>query len=217
MTGCISQPISWLRLEQFALDRADTSVSEHVAACPACRACLNEIADDIVALPPLAVPARKERRRWWTFALPAGLALAGVAILLFVLRPRETVEDGRTRVKGLGTVELDVVRERGGTVRDDVRTFATGDRWKVVVTCGANQSAWLDVGVVEAGAPQADYPLPPARVVCGNRIVLPGAFALTGDKPHDVCVRVGLDVAPDRALPRRGQANVACITLRAER
>lgn len=186
-TACIGQPISWLRLETFALDGADGGVRDHVAACPACRQCLDEIQRDVVALPPLHVPAR---RRWWTFAVPAVAALAAVAVILIVLRPRDAEQEGIARIKGVGEVVVDVVRDRAGTVRDDVRTFAPGDRFKVVVTCAPSHEVALEVGIREQGAEHADHPLAPARIVCGNRVVLPGAFELTGDKPHRVCVRV---------------------------
>jgi predicted anti-sigma-YlaC factor YlaD len=55
---CIGEPISWLRLETFALDRSDAAVRDHIATCAACRQCLDSIADDMVALPPLVVSCR---------------------------------------------------------------------------------------------------------------------------------------------------------------
>lgn len=217
--SCIGEPVSWLRLEQFAMARADAHVSEHVDACPACRACLEEIARDVVALPPLSVPAAKARRPWWQFAMPIGLAVAAAAVLLLVLRPREQGASPRdvTQVKGLGTVELDVVRERAGVIRTDVHTYAPGDRWKVIVTCAADKTAWIDAFVVEAGATHADYPLAPAQVVCGNQIALPGAFAITGDVDNVVCVRVSTDGEPARADGKPGDPGVACVTLSPER
>jgi hypothetical protein len=113
------------------------------------------------------------------------------------------------RVKGVGEVVLGVVRERGGAIRHDARTFAPGDRWKIVVTCPPAAAAWVDVAVYDAG--QIDHPLEPARIGCGNRVVLPGAFALTGDRANRVCVRIGAAAAPDR-----GQPPDACVTLRPE-
>jgi hypothetical protein len=224
MTTCIGQPISWLALEKHALGGGDPAIRDHLAACAACRHCLDEIERDVVALPPLVVPAgrsesaplhrRPARRAWWRFALPAGAALAMAALLLLWLRPREPAQEGYARIKGLGDVQLDVVRERAGTVREDVRSFAPGDRWKAIVTCPLDRPIWLDVAVVEAGASRADYPLAPARVVCGNRIVVPGAFTLTGDRPHRMCVRITpADLAPTRTPP---DARDACITLRPE-
>jgi len=206
--NCIGEPISWLRLERFALGGGDVAIRDHVATCAACRHCLDEIERDVVALPPLVVPAK--RRRWWKLALPIAGALAAAAVLLLVLRPRPH-QEGFASVKGLGEVQLDVVRERGGVIREDVRTFAPGDRFKVIVTCPPARPVWLDVAVVEAGARSADYPLAPTRIVCGNRIVVPGAFTVTGDKPNRVCARFAIAGEPARLLPA---ATDACITLR---
>jgi hypothetical protein len=212
--GCISEPISWLRLERFALAPADAQVRAHLAACAACKRCLEEIERDVVALPGL--PAIKPRRRWWTFALPIAGALAAAAIALVLLRPRETAREDRTAVKGIGEVVIDVVREREGIVRDDIRTYAAGDRWKVVITCPPDKSAWLDVAVLEDGAGVADYPLAPAQIACGNRVVVPGAFRLTGDKANRVCVRIATTELARPASLAPGQPNVACLTLRPE-
>jgi hypothetical protein len=185
--ACIGEPISWLRLERYALAPGDTGVRDHLAACAACRHCLDEIQRDVVALPPLAVPVK---RRWWRFALPALGALAAAALVLVLLRPRDHAATNIARIKGVGEVVVDVVRERAGTVRDDVRTFKAGDRWKVIVTCAPAHEVSLDVAIRESGANHADHPLAPARIACGNRVVVPGAFALTGDRPHRLCVRV---------------------------
>lgn len=215
---CIAEPISWLRLEQHALAR-DPEVEAHVGRCEACRSCLDAILADSVALPALPahapVPAR---RRWWTWSVPALAAAAVAAIALAVLRPRpEPRPDDTTAVKGVGEVLVDVVRERGGAIAESARTFAAGDRWKVVVTCPPEAGAWLDVGVVEiGGAPGADYPLAPAHVACGNRVVVPGAFELTGTHANRVCVRVSADGPPAREPPRPGEPGVACVTVSPE-
>jgi hypothetical protein len=205
--GCTGEPISWPRLERYALEPRDAEIRAHLDGCAACRACLREIERDVVALPPLVVPDRSPRR-WWHVVLPAGLAVAAAAILLVVLRPRDSAppREGLAHVKGLGTVEIVLVRERAGVVRDDVRTFAAGDRWKILVTCAADRAATIEVNIREAGAGETDQPLAPARIVCGNRIPLPGAFTVTGARPHEVCVRVQASDEP----------GVACTTLRAE-
>lgn len=225
--ACIGEPISWLRLEQFAQSRRDAAVSDHVAACPACRACLDEIERDVVALPPLAIPEAKPRRRWWMFAVPAGLALAAAAILLLVLRPRDesAVAPGhvdRTAIKGVGMLEIDVVRNRGGVTSGDARTFMEGDRWKVIVTCTSERSAsvWVDVFVHETtGTAPADFPFAPQEIACGNAVPLAGAFELTGSDANDVCVRVSAEGLPPRFAGRSGEpgdAHVACVTLHPE-
>ena len=50
MTACIGEPISWLRLESFALGAPDPAIAPHLAACPSCRHCLDQIRDDVVDL-----------------------------------------------------------------------------------------------------------------------------------------------------------------------
>jgi hypothetical protein len=93
-------------------------------------------------------------------------------------------------VKGLGEVIIDVVRERGGVTRDDVRTFAEGDRFKVIVTCGTPGEAEFGVSIREETSPKQDFPLGFPTLVCGNRVALPGAFSLSGKVAHKVCVHV---------------------------
>ena len=223
MSACIGEPISWPRLERYALGEgagaaAERAVGEHLARCAACARCLDEIRGDRVALPPLpplAVPERRAARRWWLAPAMAFAAAAAVALVVWRsggvdgdgggMAPREEL----ARVKGVGEVVLGVVRERGGVIREDVRTYAPGDRWKVVVTCPPAASAWIDVAVYDAG--QVDRPLAPARIGCGNRVVLPGAFSITGDRANRVCVLIGAAASPDRAQPPD-----ACVTLRPE-
>ncbi|MDB4960256.1 MAG: hypothetical protein JWP01_255 [Myxococcales bacterium] len=202
--ACIGEPISWLRLERFATGAADPAIASHVAACPACKHCLDEIHGDLVALPPLAVPELRRRRSPWAWLVPAfGLAVTA-AIAVLVLAPwrgedTPALRDNVVAVKGVGDVIVDVVRERGGVVRDDVRTFAPGDRWKVVVTCPPAASAAFDVSVTEAGTATADRPLAPAQLACGNRVVIPGAFSITGDRENRVCVAITGSLGTGRA------------------
>ncbi|CAN5923598.1 hypothetical protein BH11MYX3_BH11MYX3_48100 [soil metagenome] len=205
--ACIGEPISWLRLERFAAGTGDPSVSTHVAACPACRQCLDDIRTDVVALPPLVVPER--RRAWWSWAVPAMALAAAAAIALVIWRGGEqttTVREDVAYVKGVGEVVLAVVRERGGVIRDDVRSFAPGDRWKVVITCPPNGTVSIDVAVTERGTTRSDHPLAPASIACGNRIVIPGAFTLSG-AANRVCARVN---GPN------GESGTACLTIAPE-
>lgn len=193
---CIDTPVSWPRLERFALAGGDATIAAHVAACPACARCLAEIRADEVVLPPIVVPVRA-RRRWWVLAVPA---LAAAAVLLAVwprARPREDI----ARVKGVGDVLLGTVRERDGAVTHDAATYRAGDRFKVVVTCPPAASAWITVDV------GGDRPLPSARVACGNRVVVPGAFHLDGGA-NRVCALVA--AAPGEPVNR------ACVTIRPE-
>lgn len=205
MIACIGEPVSWLRLERFAADGQDAVVGAHVAACAACQQCLAEIQGDLVALPPLAVPAKKARR-WVTWLAPALSLAAAAAIAIVVLRPAPEEREDIAHVKGVGDVVLGVVRERGGVIRDDVTTFAPGDRWKLVITCAPGASTRVEVTVTEQGSSRADHPLAPATIACGNRMVLPGAFTLTGAYPNRVCARISSDEESDSA----------CLTIRPE-
>ena len=212
--ACIGEPISWLRLETLASGRtADPAIASHVAACPACTSCLDEIRGDLVALPGLAMPEVTPRRaRFWTWLVPA-LGLAAAALALVILAPwrgSTTQREDVVAVKGIGEVIVDVVRERAGVIREDVRTFAPGDRWKVVVTCAPAGSATFEVGVTEAGSTALDRPLLPARLTCGNRVVIPGAFTLNGDRPNRVCVTITTARGDDRNSGR------ACVTINPE-
>jgi hypothetical protein len=206
--ACIGTPISWPRLEQFASTRKDPAIASHVVECPACKQCLEEITGDLVALPPLVVPEAKPTRAWWKWAVPAmALAAAAMVVLVVVRRGGESVREDVVVVKGVGEVILGVVRERGGVVRDDVRSFAPGDRWKVVVTCPPSASASVDVAVTEAGAGSSDHPLMPVTIACGNRIVIPGAFFLTGANKNRVCATV---------TSAGGDRGTACVTIAPE-
>ena len=216
MTACIGEPISWLRLEGFALGAPDPAIASHVAACPACRQCLAQLRDDVVALPPLALPDRRPRppgrRRWLA---PVFAAVAAAAVLVAVLRPAPRAPEGATAardtigIKGIGEVTLELVRERGGTIRHDARGYAPGDRWKVVVSCPPAATAgplWLDVSVADGAT--TDHPIAPTQLPCGNRVVVPGAFTITGGGVNRVCVRIAAGPAAD--------AGTACLTLRPE-
>jgi len=181
--ACIGEPISWPRLEAHAL-APDAGITAHVAECAACRACLDEIERDVVALPGLPAAPAPKKQRWWLIGLVPALAV--VALILFVLRPRD--ERTLISVKGVGDVEIELVRERGGVISYDARTFVPTDRWKVVVTCEPIGILKLTVDVRDGHT--IDHPLPPADVACGNRVALPGAFTLDGKDPNRVCVYV---------------------------
>lgn len=206
MTACIGEPVSWPRLERFALGAPDPAIAAHLAACPACRLCLDQIRDDAIALPPLVVPAPRARRaaRWW---LAPAFAVAAAAVAIVVLRPVPASPASETiGVKGVGEVTLELVRERGGAIRHDATSYAPGDRWKVVVTCPPSASAWIDVSVADGAT--VDRPLPAAQLPCGNRVVVPGAFTITGARANRVCARVA--AAPG------AEAQTACLTVRPE-
>ena len=228
MTACIGEPISWLKLETFALGAPDPAIASHVAACPVCRQCLDQIRGDVVALPPLAVPARSPstggrwRRRWLAPAF--AFAAAAVVLVIVLRRPPPTGGEVATvppgivdvvsiaSIKGIGEVTLELVRERAGAIRYDASSYAPGDRWKVVVTCppgAVAQMMSIDVSVADGAT--TDHPLAPAQLPCGNRVVVPGAFTVTGARNNQVCVSVA--AAPDAGA---ADAGTACLTLHPE-
>lgn len=110
--ACISEPVSWLALEQLALGELPAAraraVQDHLARCPACRACLDRIEADAPALPALpALPARGAAappavapwwRAWWPrLAVGGGLAAAAAAAVLLVARAPNGDGDGGDR------------------------------------------------------------------------------------------------------------------------
>ncbi len=211
---CVGEPVSWPRLEAHAAGelgpRARHAIDEHVASCARCRSCLASIREDVVTLPPLVISIAPRRARWWRWVIPPlGLA-AAAAIALLMLRPGSSSDaepSDRVTIKGIGVVELELVRDRAGVVSFDAATFAEGDRWKAVVTCPPAATAHFELFVTEHGSSTVDRPLgSPARLGCGNQVALPGAFALSGNRAHTVCVRIRAEDGGD----------VACVTLRPE-
>ncbi len=199
---CIGEPVSWLRLEQHAL-AADAEVARHLGECAACRGCLADIeADRGRALPPLgevaiAAAARRRRRLRAGFAA-TGTALAAAAVLVLLLVGRG--DENMPGIKGGDDLVLDLVRERAGEVVADPVSYRDGDRFKVIVTCAAPGQVSVDVTVEQAG--EIFTPLERARIRCGNRVSLPGAFELTGSEPARVCVHLAgatacAQLAPD--------------------
>jgi hypothetical protein len=222
VTACTGEPISWPRLEQFALDPGDpaiaAAIAEHLAGCAVCRGCLDRIRGDAVALPPLVVPdapPRRAWRRWWPAPV---LAAAVAAVALVVVRPPPRADD-RVAIKGIGEVALELVRERAGVISYDAHRYSPGDRWKLVISCppaaaspgpGRDLAPMLAIDVSVADGVTVDHPLAATRIACGNRVVVPGAFTVTGDRVNRVCARIA--AIADRAAPDPG-AGTACVTL----
>jgi anti-sigma factor RsiW len=207
VTTCIGEPVSWPQLERFVAGAADAAIAAHLAACPACRQCVDQIRDDVVALRPLDVPvaARPVRRRWLA---PAIAAAAAAAVVLVVVGLRPAPEDDRMvlGIKGVGEVTVELVRERGGELSFEARRYAPGDRWKVVVSCPPRAHAWIDVSVADDTS--TAHPLAPEELACGNRVIVPGAFTITGRADNRVCAAIA---AGSGAQPETG-----CVTLRPE-
>jgi hypothetical protein len=204
MTPCVSQPISMLKLERHRLrelpQRDARAVDEHLVQCACCRACLEEIERDSaeLVLPPLpavvhTLPLRASAWPRRVVAGAAGLALA--AAVLLMLRPTDEAlrtPPSRVRVKG-GDLAVELVRRDARGVLADSARFASGDAFKVLVTCPPIEGPQrLEVVVYQGG--QAYFPLDArALQACGNRRSVDGAFSLSGTSEARVCVALGAE------------------------
>ena len=195
MSVCTTQPISWLKLEQYQLGELSSAeqkrVETHLNECDACRASLDSIRQDDRALKPLPEARRKATLLHW---VTAGTALAAAAALLLVLLVtdwRKAVHEApRSKIgfKG-GELSISLVRERRGAILHDPDTFASGDRFKVQVTCPPAEEIYWNVVVFQDEGSSFPY-VPDEPLRCGNRVPLPGAFSITGDSAATVCLVV---------------------------
>jgi hypothetical protein len=221
--SCVGEPISWLRIEQLRLGELSAddrrAVEAHLAACPACAACLGEV-DRPFPLPPLRAPAAPPGRwawpRWPLLAASAGGALA---LALVLVGRGESPGPSRIASKG-GGVALQLVNDRTGVLDNDVTTFTPGDRWKALVTCPAGRLVFWDLVVIDGfDGDGRIFPLAPsAPIACGNHVPLEGAFRLAGTGPIAVCAMVAENPIDRRRLPPLDPAappeGTACVGLR---
>lgn len=218
-TACV--PVSWLRLERYALGElaADerAAIAGHLATCASCRACADHIAGDAQReLPPLpaaapALPAAPPRHGWWRRWLAgrraaafAGFATVAAVFALIVVRPREQAKVDGPRVVAVkgGDVAVELVRERDGSTAWEPTSFAPGDHFKLLVTCTPPLRLHADVVVLQDDG--AAFPGAPALIACGNRVPLPPAFRITGPGAATVCVGLDASAPPSRAALARG-------------
>jgi len=216
MADCTSRPVSWLVLERYVLDELPgdrkSDVAAHLSECPVCRGCAESIEASSVSLPALDVSASVETARpWWRRPLVVGgfgTLVAATAVVLLLVIGKGSKDTGaplaqhfppqRTQIKG-GDLAVALVANRAGVTRDNPTDYRDGDRFKVLVTCPpTSQRITADVVVAQDGA--LFYPLRSREIACGNRVVLEGAFSVTGTTPMTVCVVVG----PSPGIDRRG-------------
>lgn len=236
MAAADCTPVSWLRLERYALGELDAGqrgdIAAHLATCARCRACADRIAAEAESeLPPLPAPspttpvppAVPGARAWpWRFkprqhglaALAAGLALVAAVL---VLRPRQAAHVAGARVVAVkgGEIAVELVREHGGSIAWEPTSFGAGDRLKLLVTCAAPLEVQADIVVVQSDGPV--FVGPPARIACGNRVPVPPAFRITGPGAARVCVLLDATDPPPRVVLPDGTipASVAhaCVSL----
>ncbi|MBX2803165.1 MAG: hypothetical protein KTR31_36125 [Myxococcales bacterium] len=171
-------PISWFRLERYALGLLDgvecRDVAEHVTGCATCQARLGAIELDVRPMPPL-----RAEPGWRPLAWAAPLLLAALALLW--LLPRQGSDPS---IKG-GDVSLILVRERAGAVTETPSSYAAGDRLQVRLTCPPGELQAV-VSVTEGAA--APVEVAHERVTCGNAVPVGSALRLTGTESVEVCV-----------------------------
>lgn len=226
--SCTSTPISWTRLELYAVGEGTEddrlAIATHLGACDACKSCLATLEADTRPLRPLALPAKKAESNVFSLrrATAAVGALAFAAAVFLFIRHNGASGDlaggmpGEARTKGM-TVGFVLVRDDNVEVGGADGTYRDGDRFKARVSCPADMHASWDLVVLDNG--EASFPLEQqADLPCGNGVVLPGAFRLVGHNPMTVCLvhREGGLVDRDE-LRRSGIAvpkDAACKALR---
>jgi len=203
VSACTGQPISWMRLERYALgelpETERDAVASHLADCPVCNECFASIEDaPVLDLPPLAPPTPKtkpRRARWTGWTAWAGLAAAAAAGLLFLRPVREPAS--RLHVKG-GDFALELVRLDAEDRVQEASHFDAADRFKALITCPPAWRGVVGIAVYQAG--QIYTPLSVhALDECGNRRALPGAFKLDGNARALVCASFASSEAEWRA------------------
>jgi hypothetical protein len=154
--------------------------------------------------------ARARRRQ---LMIGAGVFVAAAAaLLLVILRPKDTTTgelSASVRVKGAGLVNMTLVRERDGAVAFDPPDVRDSDRWKVQLTCAPGGGATVEVVVYQPGEPVA-VALPAQPFACGNSIVIPSAFRITGGAAT-ICARLASASLPP--LPATPGGAMACRTI----
>ena len=229
-------PVSWLRLERYALgelpapERAD--VDAHLASCARCRACADRIASDrnrelpplpetagVAVRPAAPAPVRPAVRRWPRKIRARAFAVAAAAAaftLVLVLRSGVRTPAGGPRfvaVKG-GDIAVEVVREREGSIAWEPTSFLPADRFKLLITCAPPLHVHADVVVLQSDGPA--FPGASAFIACGNRVPVPPAFSITGRGAATICVGLDPTAPPARAALAAGDAAPvahACVRL----
>ncbi|MCP4605059.1 MAG: hypothetical protein GY847_31805 [Proteobacteria bacterium] len=213
MKGCVSQPISWLALEQYRLGDlskvAQQEIQGHLDQCTTCKANLEHLDTDTRLLKPPSVLTLKKPRQYLLHSRPAiaaSVAFAAAALLLIVFKwgleePKQyTIRPNRIAFKG-GEFAMMIARERNGRVKENPTHFAPGDNFSLFVTHPLPEATNWDVVIWQGDDvffPVSDRPPLPG----GNLVPIPQAFRLTGFTPVTICLMIG-DQIPNRSKLRQ--------------
>ncbi len=195
---CVSEPISWLRLERYALGEAldAVEIARHLAECEACRACYGRVeVESDVPLRPLHESPPRVRSPWRRAAVATGSALALAAAVVLVAGRRGGDPVDPNRIKG-SEISFTLVRDDDTVFAEAGGSFRDGDRFKALVTCAPGTRSRFDLVVYDDEGATFPVDVPP-DFACGNAAPLPGAFKLRGAAPMHVCLVWG-DGPPDR-------------------
>ena len=206
MSTCISEPLSYMRLERYALGELPTEETQRVAAhldgCAVCRACYERVRSDgreqelmalSVKLGAQPLPAAPRRKRSW----PALAAAASVACAVYLmLQPKTAIKspdlEPPTGTKG-GALALEVVRMDAQGQLLEPTHFAAGDRFKLLFSCPEGFEGTVRVLAFQSG--EVFEPVPAQELTsCGNRRPLSGAWQFDGAGAVDLCVVFSRDV-----------------------
>jgi hypothetical protein len=203
--ACISEPISFLRLEHYLQqnlpDAESVRIGDHLRACSVCRACLETMQREVIDLPPLPqiVGRPLPKARWVRWTKPAAALAAAAGVLLILVRDgsqQRALPKSRVQIKG-GELAIELVRKHRGAIASDASVYTAGDRFAVRVSCPPDRTARADIVVFDESG--ASFPLQPvAALRCRNGVTLPGAFEFTGATRATVCVELA-DQPMDRA------------------
>lgn len=224
---CRGEPISYLRLERYLQGDVQAAererVADHLQQCGVCRECFEAMRDEPIELPALPVVQQRVPRLWWRSARrawpPLLAAAAAVLLVIWARAPAPDLPPARVRVKG-GELAIELARLHAGTIAADATRFAAGDRFQARVSCPPGTAVYWDLLVLQAG--EVFFPLTPSTPLqCANGVSLPGAFALDGREPANVCVLVQPDAPLDRVQLARTATRTlpdaaACVELTAE-
>ena len=208
----MSHPISWLMLEQYHLgelpDVQTDAIARHLAACEACRACMDRIEVGRILEPlPDAAPVSfgEQFRRPLRVAAAAAVVLLGVALYALVTAHTETPSEGEAMATKGGEATLTVVRERRGSVVENPGNYKDGDRFSLRLTTSSTAIEWDSVVISDE---DVYFPMKKAiRPRFQNQFPLPGAFRVTGTSRLTICAYPSTgedDRAEIRALGRAG-------------